>query len=45
MLPHSVGKWAIGYALDQRLSGLKACAELAWAPTHPNLEIEIARPE
>jgi nucleoside-diphosphate-sugar epimerase len=37
-----LGAWARGYALDQRLSGAKACAELGWRPAHLDPEGEIA---
>ena len=37
-----LGEWARGYALDQRLSGAKARAELGWQPKHLDPEIEIA---
>ncbi len=36
------GAWARGYALDQRLSGAKAQAELGWNPKHLDPEREIA---
>ena len=37
-----LGEWARGYALDQRLSGAKAMAELGWQPKHLDPEAEIA---
>jgi nucleoside-diphosphate-sugar epimerase len=37
-----LGEWARGYALDQRLSGLKARRELGWRPQHLDPEGEIA---
>jgi nucleoside-diphosphate-sugar epimerase len=37
-----LGEWARGYALDQRLSGLKARSELGWRPEHLDPEAEIA---
>jgi nucleoside-diphosphate-sugar epimerase len=37
-----LGEWARGYALDQRLSGLKARRELGWRPEHLDPEGEIA---
>ena len=38
-----LGEWARGYALDQRLSGIKARRELGWEPRHLDPEGEIAR--
>jgi nucleoside-diphosphate-sugar epimerase len=38
-----LGEWAKGYALDQRLSGAKAQADLGWSPKHLDPEREIAR--
>jgi len=38
-----IGDWAKGYALDQRLSGAKARADLGWSPQHLDPEREIAR--
>jgi nucleoside-diphosphate-sugar epimerase len=38
-----LGEWAKGYALDQRLSGIKARRELGWQPKHLDPEGEIAR--
>lgn len=37
-----LGEWARGYALDQRLSGARARAELGWRPRHLDPEAEIA---
>jgi nucleoside-diphosphate-sugar epimerase len=37
-----LGEWARGYALDQRLSGVKAQRELGWRPKHLDPESEIA---
>ena len=37
-----LGEWARGYALDQRLSGARARAELGWQPRHLDPEAEIA---
>ena len=37
-----LGEWARGYALDQRLSGVRARAELGWQPRHLDPEAEIA---
>jgi nucleoside-diphosphate-sugar epimerase len=37
-----LGEWARGYALDQRLSGARARAELGWQPGHLDPEAEIA---
>lgn len=37
------GEWARGYALDQRLSGAKARAELGWMPRHQDPEGDIAQ--
>lgn len=36
-----LGPWAMGYALDQRLSGAKARRELGWEPVHLDPEHEI----
>jgi nucleoside-diphosphate-sugar epimerase len=38
-----LGEWAKGYALDQRLSGAKARADLGWSPKHLDPERQIAR--
>lgn len=40
-IARELGEWARGYALDQRLSGAKARAELGWAPKHLDPEAEI----
>lgn len=37
-----LGEWARGRALDQRLSGEKAKAELGWQPAHTDPLREIA---
>jgi nucleoside-diphosphate-sugar epimerase len=37
-----LGEWARGYALDQRLSGAKAQADLGWSPKHLDPEQDIA---
>lgn len=42
-IARELGDWARGYALDQRLSGAKARAELGWAPAHLDPEGEIER--
>jgi nucleoside-diphosphate-sugar epimerase len=38
-----LGAWAAGYALDQRLSGVKARRDLGWTPKHLDPEGEIAQ--
>lgn len=43
-IARELGEWARGYALDQRLSGAKARAELGWKPIHLDPETEIAGP-
>jgi len=42
LVASELGEWARGYALDQRLSGLKAGSELGWQPEHLDPEAEIA---
>lgn len=34
--------WAVGYGLDQRMSGAKAMRELGWAPEHTDILSEIS---
>jgi nucleoside-diphosphate-sugar epimerase len=41
-LASELGSWALGYAMDQQLSGDKARRELGWNPSHVDPEGEIA---
>ncbi|MEO1162034.1 MAG: NAD-dependent epimerase/dehydratase family protein [Pseudomonadota bacterium] len=37
-----IGSWAVGYALDQQMSGAKAVRELGWAPEHTDILAELS---
>lgn len=37
-----LGAWAVGYAIDQQMSGAKARRELGWVPAHPDPIADIS---